>query len=297
MNDIGTLDTACKICGARQWDLLYRGPVRAGRFGEVTSKPQVVWKCRGCEAGFLEGFTLDYETGEYRRLVEGEDSADHFYQVHDSEQLEKINVVGTGSLRKQIIADIGCGAGSFLDLIKGYSSVTIAVEPQQNYHPALKAKGHQVYSYCEDSLREWRGKIDLIVCFSVIEHLEDPVQLLSQAHDLLHSGGRMLISTPNANDWLLSLLPDVYASFFYRTAHRWYFREASLRTLARRAGFSKSSVRFLHRFDLSNFLLWLRDKRPTGLGKIQIPASLDAHFSSALEEARTADYLYAWLEP
>jgi 2-polyprenyl-3-methyl-5-hydroxy-6-metoxy-1,4-benzoquinol methylase len=297
VNDLEKPDADCKICGARQWDLLYCGPVRAGKFGEVTSKPQAVWKCRGCEAGFLEGFTLDYETGEYRRLVEGEDSIDHFYQIHDSEQLEKINVVGTGNLRKKIIADIGCGAGSFLDLIKGYSSATIAIEPQQNYHPALRDKGHRVYSYCEDLLQEWRKKIDLIVCFSVIEHLDDPVSLMSQARGLVNSHGRVLISTPNGNDWLLNLLPDAYSRFFYRTAHKWYFREESLKKLAQIAGFSKAAVRYVHRFDFSNFLLWLRDERPTGLGKIQIPASLNEHFSRALEEAGTADYMYAWLEP
>jgi SAM-dependent methyltransferase len=297
MDEDKSLEITCKICGAKNWTVLYSGPVRVGKFGQVTDKPQTIWKCGQCEVGFLDSPGIDYESGNYRKMVDDDDTVEHFYKSHDVEQLEKIKVIGTGTIRDGVIADVGCGAGSFLDLVKGYSSTTIGIEPQRGYHSALIAKGHHVYDYCADVPNEWWGKVDLAVCFSVIEHLDDPVDFLLQVRKLLRTDGQLLVSTPNLNDWLLGLLPDVYPSFFYRVVHQWYFGESSLIHLARIAGFSKVLVTYVHRFDLSNFLLWLRDKRPTGSGKIQVSPSLNAHFCRSLEEAGRADYIYAWLGP
>jgi len=289
-----SLEQPCKICGTKKWTVLYHGPVRVGKFGQITEKPQTVWKCNQCEVGFLDSPGIDYESGNYRKMVDGSDTVEHFYQSHDVEQLEKIKVIGTGTIRDRVIADIGCGAGSFLDLVKGYSSTTIGIEPLRGYHSALIAKGHHVYDYCADVPKEWWGRVDLAVCFSVIEHLDGPVDLLVQVRKLLRPDGRLLISTPNLNDWLLELLPDVYPSFFYRVVHQWYFGESSLKKLGQMAGFSGVLMRYVHRFDLSNFLLWLRDRRPSGLGKLQISPSLNTHFCRFLEETGQADYIYAW---
>ncbi len=297
MNQILTSRDSCKICGGNDWSVLYYGRIRIGKFGELTDEPRTIFKCNKCEVGFLEISQIDYESGKYREIVDGSDSIEHFYKTHDIEQLEKINIVGTGDLRNRIIMDIGCGAGSFLDLVKGYSSKTIGIEPQKNFHAELLAKGHYVYSYCEEISEEWVGKVDLAVCFSVIEHLDDPKGILQQIRRLLKSNGILLISTPNLNDWLLELLPDDYPSFFYRVVHKWYFSGSAIEYLAREANFSKVFIKYIHRFDLSNFLLWLRDKKPTGFGRLTISPSLNAHFCRDLEEKGRADYIYAWLQP
>ena len=49
------------------------------------------------------------------------------------------------------------------------------------------------------------------------------------------------------------------------------------------------------RFDLANFLLWLRDRRPSGLGKVAIEPVLDASFRASLCASGRSDYLYAWM--
>ena len=43
----------CEICGARDWSVAYRGPVRDGAFGKLT-KETVVGRCGSC--GGLERF-------------------------------------------------------------------------------------------------------------------------------------------------------------------------------------------------------------------------------------------------
>jgi SAM-dependent methyltransferase len=285
----------CNICASSQRRPFYQGPVRVGKFGNLSRQPHTVWLCEACGGAWLEGATIDYEADDYRQLVD--DSADPaaFYKIHDGEQAEKLALIGTHDLRGKTVADIGCGAGSFLDLVKGYAAVTVAIEPTKAYHGVLESKGHQVFSYGSDAARAWAGKIDFAVCFSVIEHVEDPLGLLRQIHALLAPGGKALISTPNRNDWLLELLPNEYASFFYRQVHRWYFDDKSLAAVARRAGFSEARPFFVHRFDISNFLLWLRDRRPSGLGKVAAAPGLNTAFRQSLIDTGRADYLYAWL--
>jgi 2-polyprenyl-3-methyl-5-hydroxy-6-metoxy-1,4-benzoquinol methylase len=238
---------------------------------------------------------VDYDSAQYRELVDGEGSPERFYDLHDAEQAGKLGILGTGALRHKVVADVGCGAGSFLDLVKGMASATLAIEPTRSFHPVLADKGHQVFSYCDDVPAEWHGQVDTAVCFSVVEHVADPVSLLRSVRRLLRPGGHLLLSTPNLDDWMLELLPEEYGAFFFRTVHSWYFGASSLKRLATAAGFADCAVEYVHRFDLSNALLWLRDRRPSGQGTVLVAPPVDAAFQSWLESTGRADYLYARL--
>lgn len=267
-----------------------------GRFGNLSPESQTVLRCSGCGAGFLPPATsVDYESGEYRELVDAGGSPERFYDLHDGEQAGKLAILGTDELRHKVVADVGCGAGSFLDLVKGLASATLAIEPTRSFHPVLSAKGHRVFSYCGDVTAEWHGKVDTAVCFSVVEHVSDPVALLRDVRRLLRPGGELLLSTPNLDDWMLELLPEDYGAFFFRTVHSWYFDANSLRHLAAAAGFEQCAVQYVHRFDLPNALLWLRDRRPSGEGAVPVAPPVSAAFKSWLESTGRADYLYARL--
>ncbi len=238
---------------------------------------------------------VDYASSEYRELVDGDASPEYYYALHDAEQAGKLDLLGADRARGKVVADIGCGAGSFLDLVKGLATATIGIEPARSCHAALRSKGHIVFPFCADASAEWRGRVDVVVCFSVIEHLDDPVALLKEAHALLRPGGLMLLSTPNLRDWMLEMLPEEYGAFFYRTVHTWYFDQSSLEKLSRTAGFTGCEVRTVHRFDLSNALLWLRDHRPSGLGSVRVSPIVNAAFAQWLENEGRGDYLYATL--
>jgi 2-polyprenyl-3-methyl-5-hydroxy-6-metoxy-1,4-benzoquinol methylase len=267
-----------------------------GRFGNLTPDARTVVKCSGCGVGFLsQDRPVDYDSAEYRELVDGSASPDSFYALHDAEQGEKLRALGVERLRDKVVADIGCGAGSFLDLARGVASATLAIEPMRDFHPILRTKGHRPFSYCAEVTEEWQGRVDVAVCFSVIEHVADPVSLLRDSRRMLRAGGELLLSTPNLDDWMLELLPEDYGAFFFRTVHTWYFDAGSLRALASAAGFAACAVEYVHRFDLSNALLWLRDRRPTGQATLAVAPPVDAAFCRWLESAGRADYIYARL--
>ncbi|HET7681155.1 MAG TPA: class I SAM-dependent methyltransferase [Xanthobacteraceae bacterium] len=289
----------CEICGTNAWREAYSGPVRDGAFGKLT-RETVVGRCGGCGAERLDEVTAKdddfYKSVDYRKLLAEPTDAAGFFAEHDILQLKNLEQLWPESLRGRTIADVGCAAGSFLDHVRGLPAKAIAIEPCEEYHDSLKARGYEVYAFAGDA-KPAHGTADWAFSFSVIEHVGDAKKFLTDIKSLLKPGGRLLISTPNRADALMQLLPEVYPSFFYRAVHRWYFDDASLRQAARHAGLDVVDVRCVHRFGLSNALIWLRDKKPGGrkpLPHVGTPL-LDAVWARALEAEGVGDYLYAIL--
>lgn len=287
--------SSCSVCGLNEWSDLYSGPVRDGRFESRSFRAGVVRRCGGCGSARLEGDPIDYSGTGYRESVDGGVSLGDYFRLHDASQVDHLRLVGTNGLHGARVADVGCGAGRFLDLLKGFTAApTLGIEPALHYQGHLRAGGHEVYASAAEAL-DWSGHADLVTCFSTIEHVEDPLRLLMDAHSLIRPGGRMVVTTPNLDDILLELLPTDYGAFFFRRVHRWYFDRSSLAEVCRRAGFEVRTVKSFHRFDLSNLLVWLRDRRPGGGGRIRIPVALDAAYRASLEESGRGDYLVAEL--
>ncbi len=287
------LSFQCNICSSKDLNVQYEGPIRMGKFGEWSEENHTIYRCGHCNIYFLNGGIIDYELSDYREMVDGCDLPSHFYKLHDKEQADKLKMLGTENIRGKIIADVGCGAGSFLDIIKGLASKTIAVEPTKSFHHELRTKGHVTYSYCEDALKEWAETVDIVVSFAVLEHIEDTLSFLKEIKSLLKPDGLLLISTPNTDDWLLGFMPVEYGRFFYRYAHAWYFNRASLNYICKAAGFRDINVVFKQRFGISNALLWAYEHCPTGLGKFEVLKGLDSVYRGFVEDKGISDFIYA----
>lgn len=292
---------ACEVCGQHDWSEAYRGAIRDGAFGKLR-QDAVIGHCGCCGAERLAEAHAKkdefYEGEEYRRILAEPADADGFFAEHDILQLQNLEQLWPISLRGKIVADVGCAAGSFLDHVDGLVSTAVAIEPCMGYHDLLASRGYKVFPFASQA-GDWRGKVDWAFSFSVIEHVGDPRAFLGEMRELLKPDGRILISTPNREDILMSLLPDVYPSFFYRVVHRWYFDRASLAACAKYAGLQVVDMRCVHRFGLSNALIWLRDRKPGGRTKLpHIGKPLfDAMWARELEEEGAGDYLYALLAP
>ena len=291
----------CNVCGTQGWIPVYEGPVRDGAFGNIRDGA-VVAECVGCGVQRLDEASCHsediYADESYRELLgEAVDSAG-FHAAHDPLQLERLNVVDPMTLRGKVIADVGCGGGSFLDFVSGLSRWVVAVEPGQPYHAALRRRGFHVYDYTASALDDCAGSVEHAFSFQVIEHVEAPGPFLSEIADLLAPGGRLTVSTPNRGDLLMGLLPDDYPPFFYRTVHRWYFSADSLARCGRAAGLDPVETRYVHRFGVANTLRWLRDRVPGG--RDPLPGlddhALDSIWRDSLAREGTADTIYMTFE-
>ena len=86
---------SCEICGAREWDLAYKGPIRDGAFGNLLQQAEV-GRCVGCGVERLaEEYCLSdaaYATPEYRqKLKQGLQSGDYL-KMHNPLQVHTLRV-------------------------------------------------------------------------------------------------------------------------------------------------------------------------------------------------------------
>lgn len=292
-NKITSIKNKCLSCDADEYTIIYSGPIRSGSFGRETDKPFDVVKCSKCGLTKLKDFPkVDYDSSSYRDDYNDTADIENYIELHDSEQSPRIERIGIEKFRNKTVLDYGCGGGAFLDLIKGVAIHTIAIEPFDGYHKSLQERGHEVFKYAKDA-KKYEGKVDIVTTFGVIEHVKNPLAMLTDIYELLSENGTSYIETDNLNDVLMHFDIPEFNRFFYRTAHYWYFDDSSLKNLCQKAGFNNIKSGFRHGYDLSNTFKWLKDRRPTGVDQLDfIDSVLNEVWCASLEKYGLAELLY-----
>jgi SAM-dependent methyltransferase len=112
----------------------------------------------------------------------------------------------------QRVADLGCGRGIFLDLLRDEGIEGVGVDSSEEAFEACRKKNLTVFH--RDDIFAFLGdchqQFDGIFCSHVIEHLayEDGVRLMELCYQALRPSGRLLIVTPNSND--LAVLGEIF---------------------------------------------------------------------------------------
>ena len=99
----------------------------------------------------------------------------------------------------------------------------------------------------------------------MLEHLADPVQILTKLSAKLNKDGKIIIEVPNANDALLTLYKSKpFSEFTYWSCHLYLFTERNLLNLAQKGGLKADYIKQIQRYSLANHLYWLSMGKPNG---------------------------------
>lgn len=291
----------CRLCGCKNIHIVYDGLIRNGGLGKYTKENVQIYQCSNCGVIYHEKVEVEniqdyYESKKYRNSLEGSSDEEVFYKLHDRETLDKLQYTGTEVFRHKVVADVGCGAGAFLDYISGVADQVIAVEPFDEYRKIMDRKGYKTFAY-SGGVEAYQGKIDVVTSFDVIEHVEDPLLFMKDIYALLKDGGVGVIGTPTDAPIMRKLLGEIYEKkLLFSTQHLWIFNEKNLNMLALEAGFRQMQVRYFQRYGIGNLLGWLREKEPKSeIREPFITDTLDAVWKRECEQQGLADYIVMYI--
>ncbi len=176
---------------------------------------------------------------------------------------------------------MGCGSGRFLRTMKrlGVPQRSIyGLELDEDVVKKLAEEGYQVYCQRVEEADEipWTG-IDLALMSHVIEHVDDPAQVVRRVRRWLTPQGVFAIETPNLESLDLRLFRDRHWGGYHIPRHWNLFTPRTLGRLLRAEGFEVLGVRYQtgHSFWMYSFHHHLRyGRRPRpGLARWFDPVS------------------------
>ena len=159
------------------------------------------------------------------------------------------------------IIDVGSGNGNFVKLCSNISKEAYGLEIEEKYHKDFQKENLKIFS----NRNEINFRLDLVVTFHVIEHVDDPIKFLQSLLNFLKPGGKLYIETPNSNDALLKLYNlTAFKNFIYWDNHLILFNYKSFEYLCNRFSGIKFKSFPVQRYGVSNHLYWLINKKPGG---------------------------------
>lgn len=243
----------------------------------VGDKDYGSWSCPACEAVFAHPYEHPGPAW-YAKFV----SADS-YEGLGAWRFDW--ALALGFKRGGRLLDVGCGTGNFLVRAReaGYRVEGVDLNPEA-VGPA-RARGLTVH---QKSLEDFAaatpaGTFDVVTMFDVIEHFDNPAEMVALAHKLLAPGGGLIVTTPNG----LRPTPFGRDDFDSPPHHLTRWSPDALFALMGRHGFAveRSYFTYLPTFEFSRFFIGKATKLSLRLAKRLLYGRSDATLTSMMKDA------------
>lgn len=166
------------------------------------------------------------------------------------------------------VGDFGCGfhaafARSILSQVSGITLIDVALADDLRTHSKVRAIcGNLVESLVDVPSQS----LDVILCISVLEHLNHPEKALCEFQRILKPGGICLLNVPS---WRGRIVLE-YSAFRLGLSpalemddHKAYYDVKDFWLLLVRSGYKPSSIRcFSHKFGLNTFAVCQKKQGP-----------------------------------
>lgn len=274
----------CYLCGQSNFSI---------RDGVVRDKPVLeIRECNNCRLVYLSS-DAHIQDGHYEASGMHGDappSMEAWLRDAEPDDQRRFRMLQPLLVNKTLL-DFGCGAGGFLNLAKPVASEVAGVELEKRVSEHWGAR-LAVHS----GLDKVDKKFDVVTAFHVVEHLNDPREVLRQLGHRLAPGGRLVVEVPSADDALLTLYEnDEFQRFTYWSQHLFLFNIQTLQMLVQQAGLRLLAVEQIQRYQLSNHLYWLSRGKPDGHKLWGFLNSTELHraYTSSLAAVGKCDTLVA----
>lgn len=173
----------CPVCGQGRYESSMSVAQIATNVRKQPYRLSTVWRCNNC--GSLHSLERRDPGIVYKNYPYGNRSLDGFTRhafAHYVRRLKK-----HGITRSHSILDYGCSEGLLVDYLRE--------------HGYMECGGYDPFSSNEHyrDPTNLQRQYDVVICQDVIEHVEDPCQLMDTLSQAVNPGGILCIGTPRAD--------------------------------------------------------------------------------------------------
>lgn len=140
------------------------------------------------------------------------------------------------------ILDVGCGIGYFLEVAKERGWDVYGTEYTDEAIHICSLKGINMQKGILSSRNYQNEEFDIITSFEVIEHINNPIDELTNFYKVLRKGGLVYLTTPNFNSLLRYRLKSEYNVICY-PEHLSYYTPKTLKKLFTSVGFKTKKIK------------------------------------------------------
>ena len=257
-------EVICPICKSPVSSVI-TNKLRFGREADVR-------RCGHCDLIFLDqsSFELpvDFYESQYHQtyLTHVEPAAldprQYYEKMLKSTRpwADRINQMLSG---KETVLDFGCSTGHLMTSIQGQAAKVYGHELNtKEIEFCCKQLGLDVAN--RDPFERFEeGMFDYIIMIYVLEHISEPMELLTELKNLLKPNGKLIILVPNAADALLNFydIPD-FAQFYFCLEHFYYFTPSTIERVFKSSGL-QGTVETIQEYPISNHLNWGYRQKPS----------------------------------
>ncbi|MFN0033246.1 MAG: class I SAM-dependent methyltransferase [Flavobacteriales bacterium] len=239
----------CPLCGSSSFKEMYdvTKPVAHAQMG----LPGLVRKCNHCDLLYKSFdkdlntlYNDDYADGFQNMEEYSGDSARQLFSSILSESKNRIENNGHAEL-----LDIGSGMGTLLDTARSVGFNTTGVELSSKLAEVVQRKGHRVINKNVDDIHDG-NTYDVISMMDIMEHLENPTDILKNLKKLLSDKGELVVYTPNHASMIVKMAHWLHAlgmrsamDNIFACTHTCFFTTKSLRKILEDTGYDIISTR------------------------------------------------------
>lgn len=231
-----------------------------------------VYKCQDCGLVFLDQnsfkFPGDFYEKEYHQTYITHIEPDALNPRAYYEKMLKPTKVWSNKFRQilsgeEVVLDIGCSTGHFIDLVKDKTKKIYGSELNQK--EIEFCRNVLKLDVSDEPLQERfaEGMFDYITMIYVLEHIARPQEFLKSVKRFLKPTGKIIILVPNVQDALVNLydIPE-FRSFYYCIEHLFYYSPETIRQLFDQVGLA-GEIEEIQEYPLANHLNWAYLRAPS----------------------------------
>lgn len=215
------------------------------------------FQCKECEFLFQNPRLRKKEY--YRIYCKSEFSEIYHEQIHfrnyqhRKEKNFKNKITYLPLLKKRecgSLLDVGAADGAFLDVIKEVNPAwnCIGIEPSEHAVEYVQNLGINIFQGYFEDYNEAPSTFDYITMWGVLPYLYDLNIVIPKCYELLKTGGRLIISSPNMKGFESMILGKHHTHIGADSLH--YFDTENIQVLLRKFGFQNIVVETPGKYDI-----------------------------------------------